>query len=174
LASVNAGVINNDGLGQFATFGSQSGSTRSEACGAVLSDLCHASSTRRYPRPLARWQRGRESAWHPLSWTVAWRAAGVVPGASRRVSTPTSAMPEGARSDGSASTSCRVIRDVRVSLAGACRDRPSLKPAASRRGLQRRTRAKRGFPACDHGGRRPVPRLRLISAAAVAKRLLHL
>ena len=46
--------------------------------------------------------------------TAVWRTAAVVPGASRRVSTPTSAMPEGARSDGSASTSRRVIRGVGV------------------------------------------------------------
>jgi len=36
LASVNAGVINNHGFGQFVTFGNQSGSTQPEAGGAVL------------------------------------------------------------------------------------------------------------------------------------------
>ena len=79
-------------------------------------------------------RRGCESASH-LEPRLA-DAAGVVPAASRRVSTPTSAMPEGARSDGSASTSRRVIRDVRISLAGACRDRPAPKLAPSRRGCK--------------------------------------
>jgi len=54
--------------------------------------------------------------------TAVWRTAGVVPAASRRVSTPTSAMPEGARSDGSASTSFSVIRAGRISSVGACRE----------------------------------------------------
>src|SRR5207247_8610552 len=45
-------------------------------------------------------------------------AAGVVPGASRRVSTPSSEIPEGARSDGSASTSCCVIRGAGISVHG--------------------------------------------------------
>jgi len=46
--------MNNHGLGQFVTSGSQSGSTRPEACGTVLPDSPHASSTRRRPRSLAR------------------------------------------------------------------------------------------------------------------------
>jgi len=64
-------------------------------------------------------------------------AAAVVPDASRRVSTPTSGMPEGARSDGSASTSFSVIHFGRTSLVGACREWPSLKPADSRRAGKR-------------------------------------
>ena len=111
LASVNAGVMNSDGLGQFVTFGRQSGSTRSEACGAVLPDLCHASSTRRCPRSLARWGVVVRPPCIEWTWTAVWRVAGVVPGASRRVSTPTSAKREGARSDGFAST--RVRRSTR-------------------------------------------------------------
>ena len=60
-ALVIAGVMNNHGLGPFVTSGSQSGSTRPEACGTVLPDTPHASSTRRRPRSLAREVSGRGS-----------------------------------------------------------------------------------------------------------------
>ena len=65
--------------------------------------------------------------------------------------------PEGAQSAGSASTSSCVIRVVRISLAGACRDRPSLKPARSR--CARERARKRWAPSrrANDDGRRPVP-----------------
>ena len=113
------------------------------------------------------------------SWTqtAVWRTAAVVPDASRRVSTPTSAMPEGARRDGSASTSPRVIRGVRVSLAGVCRDRPSLKPASSRRGCEGARERSAASRRASAGGRRPVPWLRFCrgcnrSTPACMRRLL--
>src|SRR3989442_1755227 len=107
--------MNTHSLGQFVTLGNQSGSTGRRPAAPF------------YPTPLTRVPRvaargpspGRSVIAHgtgpfdgPMNVAIL-RAAAVVPGASRRGSTPTSGLVEGARSDGSASTSFSVIRPDR-------------------------------------------------------------
>ena len=150
--------------------GRQSGSTRSEAYDAVLPDHGHASSTRRRSRSLARWGVGTRP---PDIGRSNCRGASRRRGAGRQPTCEHADLrrPEGARSDGSASTSCRVIRAVRVSLAGACRDQPSLKPAGSRCGCEGARERSVASRRANDGGRRPSTTAAADAAAVVTDRL---